>query len=458
MLLVSIDTLRADHLGFYGYERFTSPVLDTLAIEGVVFEDVSSTASWTLPSHVSMLTGLFPREHGASSYSSGLPEGVPTLAGMLSGAGWDTAAVVNVEWLKRESFFATRDFGQYLWAPASLSRRTANSWVTDQALEWIEAMGDAPLFVFAHYYDLHSDYAAEDAYERLFVSPYEGPFTGSGSQLKLQAIPDGYLDACRKDFDPDRCKFGDVLVLDDSAQKLEMGPADVKRLEELYDSQIRQLDSELARLFTALRRSGLLEQTLLIITSDHGEEFMERGGVEHSYTAYQEVVRVPLLIRGPDMPAGLRVAAPVSLVDLAPTILAQTGIDSDAPMQGLDLSPLWKDGDDSAFRERHLFIEAPGGASQNVLAGEWFPVWYGVRQGRYKLVYEQLSESHALYDLLEDPGEERDVSQGEPEMAGALLDVLLARISGSEDGQVDGVEVQLDDEAIERLRALGYVP
>jgi len=137
VILVSIDTLRADHLGVYGYPRFTSPSLDLLALESTIFEDASSTAPWTLPSHASMLTGLFPMTHQTVTISTKLDERTPTLAGMLAEAGWETGAVVSSRWLQRDPYNLTKDFERYAYVNTRPWQKTPNTWITDQALEWI---------------------------------------------------------------------------------------------------------------------------------------------------------------------------------------------------------------------------------------------------------------------------------------------------------------------------------
>lgn len=458
VLLLSLDTLRADHLGVYGYERFTSPVIDTLAREGVVFEDASSTASWTLPSHASILTGLNPFTHGVLSSRTVLPENVPTLASILKEAGWQTAAVVNVEWLKKENYHLTRDFDHYLWAPSTLSRRSPSTWVTDQAIEWLTELGDEPLLLFAHYYDVHSDYVSDPAYEKLFVTPYDGPVDGTGWQLKQASLPDDYIAFCQESFDPERCKFADEFVVDDSVVKLDFDEDDLRHLVQLYDAQIRQLDAELGRLFAALRRLDLMDETLLIVTSDHGEEFREHGRFEHFLTAYQESVRVPLIVRGPGVPAGLRIQAPVSGIDIVPTVLSRVGVEAPEGIEGLDLSPLWSGGSPEPFAERPLFVEAAGGVSHNYFAGDFYPIYRSVRKGRYKLVVEAQSGRHALYDLETDPGEQLDIAEREPEIAAALLAIGELRYQPGGRGARQGSAPDLDPEDLERLRALGYVP
>jgi arylsulfatase A-like enzyme len=461
VLLLSLDTLRPDHLGFYGYERFTSPVLDEIARDAVVFEDANAAAPWTLPSHASMLTGLYPLRSRVTSSKTRLPDGIPTLASMLARHGYDTAAVVNVEWLSKDSFQLTREFASYLRVPTTLDRKASNTWVTDQAIDWLEKLGDGRLFLFAHYYDLHSDYAAEPSYERLFSEPYEGPADGTGWQLLRAVLEEDYIDFCHRSFDKDKCAFGDVYVIDDSVHKLHFDADDVRHLKNLYDAQIRQLDTELSRLFTALRNEALLDDTLLIVTSDHGEEFMEHGRFEHFIPTYQQTLHIPLLLRGPGLPRGIRIGAPVSNVDIVPTVLRLVGAPLPEGLDGLDLSPLWSERAAEArseFEARYLYGEASGGISYNFFAGGFFPIFRSVRQGRYKLLHESKQDSYALYDLREDPGEKVDVASREPEITERLIRIMNERYEDFRAEPREGEAVELSPEDAERLRALGYVP
>jgi len=456
VLLVSIDTLRADHLGVYGYERFTSPVLDAIAAEGAVFLDASSTAPWTLPSHASMLTGRHPRSHGAQTASSGLDENVPTLAGLLARAGWRTAAVVNSTWLKRETFRVTRDFDQYKWVEDIGTKRTPTTWVTDQAITWLQERDERPLFLFVHYYDVHSDYASLPEYERLFVTPYEGAADGTAWQLLKANLEPSFLSYCRDHFDPGICTVGhagNTLVVDGDLRPTRFDANDIRHLKELYDAGIRQMDEELGRLVRFLRDAGLLEQTLLLVTSDHGEEFLDHGRMDHYLTQYQEVLRVPLIVRGPGVPPGTSVSAPVSIIDIAPTVLWHVGEPVPESLEGLDLSPLWRGQRTPQYESRYLYGQASGGLTWIPVMKGLFPIFESVRQGRYKLVYEANSGRHQLFDLAEDPAERTDIASREPEITKSLQ-AELRRVRAAE--AVGRSPVELDPGELERLRALGY--
>ncbi|MDH3211476.1 MAG: sulfatase-like hydrolase/transferase [Myxococcales bacterium] len=448
VLLISIDTLRADHLGVYGYLRPTSPVIDGLAREGIVFADASSTAPWTLPAHASMLSGLYPHRHGATDVTHQLPEDVPTLATILARRGYRTAAVVNSTKVSR-LYDLSRGFQEFLYVPEVHDRISPSTWITDQAMDWLREFRDERLFLFVHYYDVHSDYASLPRYERQFVRPYDGKVDGSSAQLDMTRHDSEIMEMCRANPEHAFCRnWSRVRVV-------EFDEVDRQHLIDLYDAGIRQMDAELGRLVLLLRAEGLLDECLLILTSDHGEEFLEHGGLLHNLTQYQEMLHVPLILRGPGIPAGMRIETPVSLVDLAPTVLGALGEAPPILLDGLDLSPLWRSASESTrsepeggalYRNRFLFAEADfnRAATNNVVQA--------VRRGRYKLHRDRLTGKVELYDLETDPGEQADVSDRHPE----VVEELLAALHGRGSGAPEGERVELSSEAIEQLKALGY--
>ncbi len=457
IVLVSIDTLRADHLGAYGYERFTSPVLDGMAAEGALFEDASAAAPWTLPSHASMLTGLYPHEHGVTTMRLGLGKDVPTLASLLARAGYRTAAVVNSTWLERDTFGLTRDFERYAYVPESAEQRAPTRWVTDQAIEWMSTLGDGRLLLFLHYYDVHADYASEPSYEKLFVRPYQGPADGSSWQLTRANLEDQYLDMCHRHFDPIKCTFGSAgrpFRIDASVTRVHFDAKDVSHLIDLYDAGIRQMDTELGRLFAWMRGRGLLDQALVVVTADHGEEFMEHGRVEHFLPTWQALLHVPLILHGPGVPRGVRVKAPVSLVDIVPTLLDFAGVQANTPLDGVDLRPLLHG---QPLADRDLYGEASGGLTYQLMMPGIFPVYRSVRHGNDKLIYDSKSDRYSLYELSSDPGERHDLAKERPEVAAKLRAEMQRRYDGGESAAGAANAVELPDEEIERLRSLGYL-
>lgn len=461
IVLISLDTLRADHMGLYGHHRDTSPVLDEFAREGTVFNDASSTAPWTLPAHSSMLTGLYPREHRVLTFETTLPAEVPTLAGILSRAGYSTAAVVNSAWLAKEQYGVTRDFQQYLFVDDAQDRRAPNSWVTDQAMAWIRDRDTRPLFLFVHYYDVHSDYSSLPQYERLFVQPYPGIADGTGWQLARASFEDDFVEMCHRNYDPAKCRIGTeekYLAVDRTVGKIFFDDDDLRHIEELYDAGIRQLDNELGRLFALMESEGAFDPALIFITSDHGEEFMDHGRMDHFLTMHQEIIRVPLIVRGPGVPAGLRIETPVSLVDLSPTILAFADVSKPPTTDGLDFTPLLRGETPTAFDDRFLFGEASGGLTYAMMMEGIYPIYRSIRRGKHKLIHNSKEDSWALYDLEVDPGETQDIAADRPDITAELSAEIRARYAGFDPNPAPSNRIELDREELERLRALGYVP
>jgi len=416
VILVSIDTLRADHLGCYGYPRPTSPVLDAIAAQGVLFEDVFSPSPWTLPAHGSLLTGLYPSRHGLKSHDDYLPSRIATLASVFSGQGYRTAAVVNSHNLSPR-YGLDRGFQEFRYVEESVDRVEPSTEIVDQAIQWIRGAGENPFFLFVHSYDVHSDYRSRADLEAQFVAPYEGVVDGSTPQL-----------------------------ISTREGKLTLETKDAAHLVDLYDAGIRQMDEELGRLVSFLRDERRLEDTLLIITSDHGEEFLERGGVLHGRTQFQEVVRVPLILRGPGLPRGQRIVRTVSLVDVMPTVLALAGIGQLAPVDGVDLAPLWRRG--GAIASRYLF----GEADHNNLEPD---VTRAARRENFKLHFNRLTGKYQLYDLALDPGEHADVAPGHPGVADQMLKELMRFMEIRAEGERP--REKLSPEQIQRLKSLGYL-
>ncbi len=406
-------------LGCYGYERPTSPALDAVAAGGVLFERALSPAPWTLPAHVSLMTSLQPSRHGVVSHELALADEITTLAEILAGHGFFTVGIVNSFYLG-ERFGLHRGFRAYDYV-IEQERRTKPSRVEELALRRLERGLPEPFFLFLHLYDVHSDYRALPRYVRQFARPYDGVVDGSTHQLRL-------------------FRRG----------KLALDRADATRLVDLYVAGIRQLDDGIGRLLARLEEAGHADDTLLVVTSDHGEEFLEHGGVLHGRTHFEEVLRVPLLLRGPGLPAGTRVSEPVSLLDVVPTTLGQLGLAVPEGLDGVDLAPLWAGEAPPALRERTLFSEADRENREP-------DSQRSVRRGRFKLLFDRATREGALYDLARDPGETRDVAREHPDEARRLRAELDAFL-GDARARVPPTRLpELPAEHIERLRALGYL-
>jgi arylsulfatase A-like enzyme len=462
VVVISLDTLRADHLGVYGHDRFTSPMLDQFAREGVVFEDASAPSPWTLPSHASLLTGLSPARHGLDSSEERLSEEVRTLAGFFAEEGWQTAAIVNTLYLKREQYGITRDFEDYFEVDRHPASIQPSMRITEEAKRLLLGQGERPLFLFVHYFDIHADYASMPTYEDLMVTPYEGLADGSSWQLRRANFSDRHIEGCIENFRPLACDYGNnsgTLRIDSDMERISYGPADIRHLKELYDAGIRQTDTEVGKILNYIEEIGRSADTIVLVTSDHGEEFQEHGRVGHFLTMYQESLRVPLLLRGPGIPEGVRFDVPVSLIDIPATLLALSGVAVPKELEGLDLSQLWRGETDMDWNARILFGEASGGLEYHRWFPGVYPIYRSVRRGSMKLV-ERVWDgeiTYALYDLRADPQEARDLAEERSGTVGefrSLLDTLDQRTPlGSGNSKVD-----LSPEESEQLRALGYVP
>ena len=420
VLLISIDTLRPDHLSCYGHERETSPAIDALAKDGVLFRDVSSVCPWTLPAHVSMMTGRYPSRHGVKDENQSLSADVPTLATQLAAAGYDTKAVVSSHFVSKRyglgQGFASYDELAEFSDLRSEDRRNVNRGedVTTRAIEWFNARGNRPFFLFLHYYDVHTDFTPKAAFREQFTAPYAGQIDGTTRQL---------------------------VQLRDAGVKLP--PDDLRHLRDLYDAEIRQVDDHIARLMGLLDQLGLAGDTIVVVTSDHGEEFMEHGSLLHGRTHYQEVIAIPLILRGPGLPKGRVVDQAVSLVDLAPTVLALVGLEAFEGADGSDLSVLWNDG---ALDGRALYSEADHD-------NEVQDMKRMVRIDQYKLFYDRVARTAELYDLAEDAAETHDLAAEDPER----VRWLLARLEAFMAFEASGEPLpELSAEQLEDLRQLGY--
>jgi len=313
VILISIDSLRADRVGCYGNKREVSPTLDRLAAEGVRFSETMSTTSWTLPAHMSLLTGRYLLSHGVITLADRLPDGVPTLAGQLRAAGLATGAIVSVPQLGAAYGFG-RGFDDYddqtipspTWYDA-LTDEPAPT-VTSLGIKWVQNHWSKRFFLFLHYWDVHYDYAPPAPYDTMFDPDYRGTVTGVG-------------------------------FFDNESINAHMPQRDLEHIMAAYDGEIRWVDDHIGQLVAALEELDLMKNTAIIITADHGDEFFEHGAKAHGRTLYREVVHVPLIIRAPGIPPGQVIDAPASLADIMPTVLELTGSNSPPELDGTSLLP-----------------------------------------------------------------------------------------------------------------------
>jgi arylsulfatase len=422
ILFIVIDTLRADRLGVYGAERNTSPAIDVLAAQSVRFTRAYSTSSWTKPAVASLLTGLYPSTHQVNSAARHLPEAAETLAEILSAEGYRTFGVVSHYLLTAERGFA-QGFDAYAESEGGGAWHVSTPGVTMQASEVLKHYGDdtRPFFLFVHYFDPHNSYLRHP--EVGFSAARVGRLNGQQSIVELREI------------------MGDLSA------------AELDYLRDVYDEEIRFTDTGIGRLLGLLRELDLDANTVVVLTADHGEEFLDHGWIGHSRSLYEELVRVPLLIRAPSSTPRI-VAAPVSIASIAPTILDLVGIETAGRgFQADSLAP--------------FVTGTPGAAPESVLAEVDYlpPKQDDPRKGafkqalvgaQFKLIYSLRSQTVELYDLQRDPAETDDISDQHPEIVARMRTELAKRIERVSQPLAGVSEHELSDDEIETLRALGY--
>ncbi|HEX2164181.1 MAG TPA: sulfatase, partial [Thermoanaerobaculia bacterium] len=437
VVVVVVDTLRADVLGSYGGTTGVTPHLDRLAGSAVRFADLSAAAPWTLPSIASILTGVHPQVHGAGRRigkfaPTGLGDAPATLAEALAEAGLTTVGVYNNIYMN-PAFGLARGFDEYAWVEAD------DDVIVDAAIERLERVADRRFFLFVHLFGPHHPYA-----------PPEPPCREVAGRLAP-----GYAGGLGCE-----AERSDVPTLGGAPPP----PADRPWVEGLYHAEVAWSDRQVGRLLAALDRLELAGDSVVLVVSDHGEAFWERldqqaahGYVQsdHGHTHFQELVRVPGLLRAPGVSPRV-VEHAVETVDLFPTLLALAGVTPPAS-QGVDLAPLLA-GEPPARRTLVSDFLLYGAARWSVRRGDWKLVVPAAEEAAAGLAVE-------LYDLASDPGETRDLAAARPEVVAALRAYGERELLAREElrrrllaGAGDVLESSyLEWNHITKLRSLGYL-
>lgn len=450
VLLVSIDSLRADHLSAYGYTRETSPQIDMLAAGGAMFEHAFSTTSWTLPSHIALFTSMHDLVHGVVFHDRALDPLRTTLPEVFQQHGYATAGFYSGPYLV-PAFGFGRGFDTYVpcmdyldpealerteFAPAS--HQASHSDVTspclrDAVVSWLDEAPARPFFLFLHMWDVHYDYIPPPEYARRFTDPdHESPIDFTGFQ-RNRAI------------------------------NRRMNPRDLAHLIGLYDGEIAYTDHHLGQIVARLEALGLLDDTLIVVTSDHGDAFFEHGVKGHQNDLYDEVLHIPLIFSWPgQVQAGQRYAEQVSIIDVMPTVLALAGLPTPPEALGRDLSPLLRGERATEAAGSTVFAEL------TVFGKSYDLKLRALRTPQYKAILELPASGGTLprgvvYDLSTDPGEQRPVGAERPDLAQTAAQQLDEMMTWSESyarrlPQRAGGGVPPDLGSIrDRLRALGYL-
>lgn len=443
IMLISVDTLRADHLSCYGYSQETSPHIDRLAREGTILTGAYAASSWTVPSHMTMLTSLPPTLHGVDDIGKRLDPARTTLAERLKEAGYQTAAFVSGPTLHRTFGFdqgfdlyentVTFTEGEFAEGdgtiPLAAVMEQSHTLVTGPEIsrrvtQWLAQQAHPPFFVFVHLWDPHYDYIPTPPYDRRFDPDYVGRFDFS----HVQSNP---------------------------ALNASMPARELQHLVALYDGEIAATDAVVGQLMASLEAHGWLADTLIVLTADHGEEFFEHGAKGHRKTLFDEVLHVPLIFRWPGVvPAGGRLETIFDAVHLMPTMLGLVGVSSGPEARGRDLSALLRG--TAAPAPTWAFAELRRGAQR-----------FAARSADHKclatvLTEEPLTLDVSVYDLRQDSAEQRPEPVQDstaPGVCAALSaharEVSAARAALASPGGAS--PATLDEATRAQLRALGYI-
>ncbi len=403
IVLISVDSLRPDHLGCYGYARQTSPRMDQLAAEGAVFENAISSTSWTLPAHCALFTGLADSVHGCQEMNQRLADDRLTLATRLQAIGYTTAGFFSgpalhpvfglsqgfERYVDCTSFAALSlkvlDAGQSLdggVVEAASSADITNPRVYENVRTWLQENPRRPFFLFIHLWDVHFDYIPLPPYDRMFDPDYTGTVTGENYAI-------------------------------DPAFNASLPKRDLEHIVALYDGEIAWTDEHVGKILDELDTRGLRDNTIVMLVADHGEEFFEHGGKTHRQTLYDEVLRIPLLVRLPGrIAAGQRFRQQVRIIDLLPTLLELAGAPPPTDVMGWSLAgSLRGRGPDTRDDQSALAVS------------ELFSAGRALRSYRRldrKLIRDERTKGVQLYDLSADPAERSPVTGNESPLARLL--------------------------------------
>lgn len=421
VVLISLDTVRLDAVS----DPSLAPNLTRFAAESVSFSGAYTEMPFTLTAHATLLTGLAPDVHGVIAPRSRLGAEWTTLAQVLRRAGYGTTAVVANDWLDPRFGF-DRGFDDYVMVGAAL---VTSDEVTRRSLEALDRILSAgkPPFLFTHYYDAHSDFDRE----------------GNTRPYVASAEPET---ACRREWcTPDgECATGFLLWANRHPEEVSAVERDC--LSQAYRAGVRDLDAAFGRLRQALMERGLWGPALVVVVSDHGEEFGEHGQFIHAQT-FDETVSIPLWIKLPEGGAPRRIGTPAQLADVLPTILGLLDLPIEDPITGHDL----------------LAVRADETPRVVVSQNKYRPARYAAQRGRWKLIHDVGRDRSWLFDRESDPGEQVDVAAANPDTVEELRRALearralFARIASRAVVDAAASDEVLDDEALQRLRSLGYV-
>ncbi len=455
VVLISVDTLRADALKCYGNEKTDTNNIDSVAAQGIRFQNAYSQAPWTLTSIGSFMTGLYPTVNGLNKPLLRLDSNRETIAKAFRNAGYNTVAVATNGWNKQnfgmdlgfENYNYQGDamwilsFNHSLWnrmfifistkifkSNVMYSAYNPNEAkvVTDISIKKLEEYKDSNFFMWIHYLDPHDPYTPPREYQKKFSKGYKGRYMTSSGRVN------GF-------------RTGIMLEEKDKAQ-----------IENLYLAEVEYTDREIGRIIDTLDRLNLGENTIVALIADHGEEFWEHNGVTHGHCLHWHQLHIPFILRWKGNIEPKVIEDRVALLDLKPTLLSLCGIQAGEIMQGFDLSSVIRNGDEDLklkLKERDLYAEAL----------IYFEEQKSVYDDNYKYVYSEVTHKEELYDLKNDPLEKMNIIASEEELAQKYRDsvgewrTVSENIAGTLPKEDADSTSHLDEETLQQLRALGYI-
>jgi arylsulfatase A-like enzyme len=422
IILIVVDTLRADHLSCYGYHRNTTPNIDQLASKGVLFNDAIATAPWTLPSIASIMTSQYPSALGIKKNITAIDNRFPMLAEKLKELNYTTCGIVSHVLVSSNLGFG-KGFDYYTEKGVVDHKGSSSAEITNKATSFLQNSQQEPFFLFLHYFDPHYYYLLHEKYN--YYPSYMGK------------IRSGHP------------------ILDLWKRRHRLSEDDIKYLVALYDSEIAFTDQYIGQLLSILKKQRFFDNSIIIITADHGEEFMERDWIGHTITLYQELIRVPLIIKFPENTNQI-IEHPVSLIDIVPTIYDKLGLQIPYSFDGQSLDLSQK----KTIKTRPIFSET------------FYSLNYGSKPadpialralilGQKKLIYDDIKKSKKIYNLSSDPLEQHNLLDQNRKGDKTLTDLLSkwANYMDEKQGQgpVQQGEELLTPEQRKKLETLGYL-
>jgi arylsulfatase A-like enzyme len=464
VILIQADTLRPDHLGFYGHKRDTAPFLAKLAAEGAVFQGAYAQAGWTKVSSPSIMTGLYPTTHTVAKISDRLPAGATTIAEVYRAAGYSTLSLSSVMFTGQftnlhQGFEELHELTSVADSGGPYSSKTAREYV-DRTSEWIERHRDEPFFIYLHVFDPHSPYEPRRPYDAVWADQ-----TKRDEHIKQR---EGLRKVVSNPF-----MAGRGMATRDEMVKAGIDPAAYLAYDkDWYDSSIRGMDAEIARLLERVRAAGLADKTAVVFLSDHGEEFQDHGRMWHGQSVYSEMMRVPLVIRWPGHVSARRVTDPVQLIDVMPTLLDISRLTPPEGLQGQSLMPLLTAASggnagavsaaDSGWRNRPVIMEKiPDGTAEE------FPNTIeatAIIDGQWKLIHNRAGAAdrpeYELFDVANDPFDQKNLAGENPEVVKRLAKAIEGFRSMAAAARLKPdteATDKMSPEQLQRLRSLGYI-